>query len=516
LEQRSFFKSNSHLTLLTVVGILINFFTQTLVAYYFGANFTRDSYFLAQGIPNYLNVIFINSLIVIFLPHFIALNKEDVSDGLNFFINFTFFILFIVGIISCLTITFSTQVISVIYPTLNSTEVFIISKILMVLLLANLFQIGGNLLAGIYQNENQFLISSLQQILTGIFSIMLVFAFHKILAIESLAYGVLLGSIINFLILLFNLRKINIRLNLKTVKISLLNKEVVEVIKVAIPLLVANIIMRSNVIFEKVFAANLPEGSISHLGYATQIILILSTISSSGIATIIFPVLTNLWIENDIDRLLFFFYKSFRIILLITVSISTIFVAFGDIFIKLVFERGAFNHNDTIIVYLLILWLLGYFIAGSMGNLLGKIFYFSKNTKSFSIAGIIEIILYLVFAYFLSKEFGVFGLASSLTISSLCNIVIQIVVIKKIILPFEIKKLASEGIKILFSGLALLLCLVISNYLLTFLENPFIRSATCVLACLPIYLIFLVKVFKIEETIYLYHFVKLKLIKLLK
>ena len=59
-------KYTIQVTLISVLGIAVNFITQLLLAYYFGTTDARDSYFAAVTIPAYVAILFTGSLGMIF------------------------------------------------------------------------------------------------------------------------------------------------------------------------------------------------------------------------------------------------------------------------------------------------------------------------------------------------------------------------------------------------------------------------------------------------------------------
>ena len=64
-------KSTIQITLFSIVGIVISFVTQLLLAYYFGASENRDAYYAALAIPTFITALFTGSVGMMFMPFLI-------------------------------------------------------------------------------------------------------------------------------------------------------------------------------------------------------------------------------------------------------------------------------------------------------------------------------------------------------------------------------------------------------------------------------------------------------------
>ncbi|MHB9140632.1 MAG: murein biosynthesis integral membrane protein MurJ [Paludibacter sp.] len=420
-------KSTLLITFCSILGIVISFASQMIIAYYFGAKFERDAYFVASTIPIYLSAIFMGSIGVVFLPKIVNLKNINSSE-LTIFLSTLFWI------------------ISFIASGFNIEQTLFTSKILIIIIPTFIFSIINNLLSSLYQIENRFFYPALAPIITAIVSLIFVIIFSGRIGIFGLAFGFLIGSIISFIYLLPILKTYKIKF-----LIDLKDPELFFFFKTFIPLLLAGVLFRSTNIFERSIASNLEAGSISYLGYSSQILAILATLTSSGIGVSIYPTLSKLWTTNKKHEFNNFFTKIIRILLLFSIPISFVTIFWGDIFIKLVFERGAFNHNVTIAVSRALAWSMGAFIFQNLGNVVSKLFYISGKTTMISIIGSIELLLYVVFGYLFTKHFSFVGLAIALSLSSMINIILSVFFINRTLIKLEFKLLFREISKILVS-----------------------------------------------------------------
>ena len=70
-DQRGLLKSTLQITIFSILGILVSFVTQMIIAANFGATIERDAYFAAVVVPTYITTVLLGSLTVTFIPIFI-------------------------------------------------------------------------------------------------------------------------------------------------------------------------------------------------------------------------------------------------------------------------------------------------------------------------------------------------------------------------------------------------------------------------------------------------------------
>ncbi|SDB82804.1 murein biosynthesis integral membrane protein MurJ [Williamwhitmania taraxaci] len=439
------FKSTIQITIISVLSIVLNFISQLVIAYYYGTSFERDAYLAALVIPMYLNAVFVGSIGYVFLTRFQKIEREGNENSLNLFLTQVFLV---IGVLLLFVVLFgmffSTSIIRTSVPGFSEAQIHYTSKILIAVIPSTLFFILSSFFVSIYQINNYFLKPALIPLVIPTISTLFVFFFTSRFGIISLAYGYTVGSFLSFILLSNVLRKVNYRFTLRGGD----NRHLLMLFKTATPLFLFGFIFRFTPVFERMLASNLPNGSISYLGYGNQLLSIMATITSGGIAVSLFPLLSKYWIEDRKIEVGVLVVKATRIILLLTIPITFIVFFWGDIIVKLLLERGAFDHNSTNAVSLGLCLMMGAFIAQSLGNVVAKVFYFSANTWTISIIATIELVLYLFLGYYLSISYSYLGLAVALSISSIVNIIISILYINKYVVRLSLNKISIDLLRV--------------------------------------------------------------------
>jgi putative peptidoglycan lipid II flippase len=297
---------------------------------------------------------------------------------------------------------------------------------------------------------------------TSFITLIFVAALSKHVGISSIVYGTLTGSLAAFLFMFWNAFK-KLRYQWSS---TIFHPELRSVWLASIPLFAAGVLFRSTYIFERFFAARMPEGSLSYLGSGNQIIVILSTIVSSGIATTSFPLLANYWQQNDMKNFEKTFSRITKLIVFIVLPMIAIFIVSGIDIIRILFEYGAFTSKDTVALYYTLLALMGYFLFSSIGNIAARVLYTSNKTLASSLIATFELLAYLSGALFFGKRYGYIGLALSISVASGINILVSFAFIHRRIISLKLKEL--------FLHIVYIVALSTFTFLLVFLFNVYL------------------------------------------
>jgi len=497
--KKDLLKATINITILSFIGIVFGFISQLIIAYYFGVSIERDAYFAAIVVPTYITSIITGSIGFVFLPKVIELrnnNNQEYRKVVNIVLVNTAIVLLV---FIFLGIFFSENILRITAPGLNSETMEYTKNIYKILLLSSFFNVFTSLISSLYQINNKFIRPAIAPLLTTLFSIMFVLILNSKIGIMSLAVGFLVGSSISFLIVLPILFAKEFRFNFY---IDIFNVHFVSILKVSYPLILGGILFRSAPLLERMIASTLPSGSISILGYSSQFIATLGTITTSGIIVSFFPSMSDAW-TKDLKLFNKYINKGLRSVLLLTIPISFTFVLFGETIIKILLQRGEFTHEDTLAVSETFAIMTPAFIVLCLGGITSKIYYISKRTIELTIISTFELICYFSLSYFLSQKFGYTGIAISTSVVYSFFIIIYIFYAKRYILEeFNYKIIVLDALKITFISL---FSFVAGKLLFEFNRDYIIEYFNLILSLLfsiTLYLLILRKI-KNDEILYL-------------
>jgi putative peptidoglycan lipid II flippase len=400
-------KPTIKITILSFCGILLSFISQLLVAYYFGTSSGRDAYFSAIVLPTYFVAILTGSIGFVFLPKVIELKNIN-EDSARKFINTVLVATTLVMVVLIfLGLLFSESILKITAPGFNAEMIVYTQNLFRILLFSSMFFVLTNLISYLYQIKKKFVRTALAPLISIPIGIFFIIILNSHIGIMSLAIGTLLGSIISLLMVLPILFTKEFRFDFH---IDVFDSNFFSTIKLCVPLLLGGIVFRSAPVFERMIASELESGSISILGYSAQLISTLSTIATSGIVISFFPSMSEAWIK-DTNLFNQYFNKGILIILLLIIPIAFSFVLYGDVFIQILLERGAFTHQDTLALSETFALMTPALVMLCLGGITSKIYYISKRTLDLTIISSFELVSYLSLTYFLSRYYGYIGIA---------------------------------------------------------------------------------------------------------
>jgi len=330
----------------------------------------------------------------------------------------------------------ASQILTLAAPGFTPVETAKASLLLKILIFSLPTQALFSFIINLYHINKQFLRAAMAPVIGVIINIIAVTLLYSILGIASVAVGYVSGSFVSLLIVS--------PIALKSFKrhkyhLSFRNKEVILMLRASVPLIASGIIFRSTTLIERVIASNLPDGNISYLGYSNQLMMVMATLVSGGIATTFFPVMADAWVHQDRNLLSTYVSKAVITILMLLAPIVLLILTSGELIISIVFERGAFTHQDVLGVSNALKILMGALIFGSMGNIISKIFYLTGKTIALSVIAILELAIYIIVSLALISDFSYLGLSLGLSISSAANITISAWYLQKNFKVFKLR-----------------------------------------------------------------------------
>jgi putative peptidoglycan lipid II flippase len=184
-----------------------------------------------------------------------------------------------------------------------------------------------------------------------------------------------------------------------------------QVIRLLTPLVLSNLLVRSTPIVDRYVASGLPEGSISHLGYAYRIMLLMTVFLANGIATVLFPRMAVNMAGRDKVSLGQTISLGLRLLWLVVAPAMALCLVLSFPLIAVVFQRGAFSAADAQAVAVLLQVYAVALVATCLGNITGRAFYAMQETRILAVMGALEAGAYAIYTPLLGRSLGAQGVA---------------------------------------------------------------------------------------------------------
>jgi putative peptidoglycan lipid II flippase len=343
-------KGTGLVSLLTIISRILGFVRDHVMARFLGAGILTDVFFVAYRIPNLLrNLLAEGALNSAFLPAFAQEHSKSDLHAQEF-LKSMFSILLILGTsVSLLGILFSEEIISLIGAGFNTNPEAqkLCIQLTKVMFPYILFVSFIALLNSALLSYRVYGASALAQIFMNIVFIIAAFFsqwFTQENALFVLAYGVLVGGIVQIVIQLPMLHKAGLRIAFSK---KIVTKSTKVVFLLFIPAFIGAAVNQLITFMNTMLASSLPSGSISWLHYADRISQLPTGIFAVALSSVLFPSFSIDIANKNFDNFTRSFGNGLRYLSFVMIPASFGIFFMAEPLIKFFFESGRFLPNDT-------------------------------------------------------------------------------------------------------------------------------------------------------------------------
>lgn len=190
------------------------------------------------------------------------------------------------------------------------------------------------------------------------------------------------------------------------------------------PRLLAQAAMQANLLITTNLASRIGHQYIASLQYAYQIFLLPHGIFALSVATVLFPTLTRYRSAGDYHQLQRTVGQTLRVLVLITIPMTVLFGGFSRSIVQTLFQFGAFTATSTYLVSEALRWFAPGLLAYAIVELLTRLSYAFKDSRSPVIAALVAVGTNLVLSLTLIGVLGHRGLALSLALATTVEMVV--------------------------------------------------------------------------------------------
>lgn len=407
---KSIFTNSSGILVSRVLGFVRDLLTASIL----GANIYSDIFFIAFKLPNLFRSVFADGAFTqAFIPSY-AKAKHKIRFSSIIFLQLFGFLIILSLIVSMFShivakafaIGFTQETIDLAAP-LFAINFYYLPIIFTVTFMAALLQYKHHFATSAYSTALLNL---------GMIGALLISKdMDKYDITFYLSYGVIIGGLLQVALHLYSVKKANLCKIFHFKKHK--KKEENKFYKNFFSATLGSSTLHLSAFIDTCLASFLISGSISYLYYANRVFQLPLAIFAIATSIALFPMIAKAIKNKDENRALHLMKKS-SVILFGVLSLSMLIgIAFNELIVKLLFERGAFNSVDTANTALILtMYLIGLLPFG-----LAKIFslWLYANEQQFLSAKISmkSLAWNIIFSLILIKPYGAAGLAFASTLS---------------------------------------------------------------------------------------------------
>jgi putative peptidoglycan lipid II flippase len=413
----------------SLISRFLGIIRDRILAGNFGAGTTLDIYYAAFRIPDLIfNLVVLGALSAGFIPVFTSLIKHWKNDGDEgshnkeaWFLasNILNFLILGLAALSVIGIIFAPFLTKLITPGFSPEEQVKVASLTRIMFLSPVFLGLSGIFGGILQSFKRFLIYSFAPIFYNLGIIIGALYFVDIWGLAGLAWGVVLGAFLHFVVQMPAAYNLGFRY---LFKLSWGDKNTRKIGKMMIPRTMSLAISQVNLVVTTIIASSLPSGSLTAFNFANNLQSFPVGIFGISFAIAAFPALSEN--AHNKEKLTEHFSSTVRQILFFVIPATILIIALRAQIIRVVLGTGNFDWRATFMT----MDALGFFAISLFAQatipLVVRVFYARHDSKTPFYLGLISIAINIILSFYLGKSMGVAGLALAFSIANILNLIL--------------------------------------------------------------------------------------------
>jgi len=446
----------------TLLSRILGFVRDVVIAYFFGSGMSADAFFVAFRIPNLLRRLFAEgALSVAFIPVFTEYLKQKSREEALRMARAVFTPLGLsLLLITALGIIFAPGVVWVIAPGFtDDIEKFQLTVNLTRICFPYIFFIGlVAICMGVLNSMRHFAAPALAPVLLNISMIgcVLVWVRWWENPIYALALGVFVGGVAQLALQVpyMKTRGFSFR-----PYFNFSHPALRKIILLMGPAALGSAVYQLNILVSTLLASLLPQGSVSYLYYADRLVQFPLGVFALALGTAALPSMSRHTAIGDMEGLVETFSHALRLVIFITLPAMVGLMILGHPIVEILFQRGAFGEFSTRMTTMALLYYSMGLWAFSSIRILVSAFYAMQDTKTPVQMASISFGANIIFCLILMVPLKHGGLALATSLSSILNLILLVIVLKKKLGRLDGRRILHSVIKIGCASLVMVLTL---------------------------------------------------------
>lgn len=446
---KTFFRSAVLLFALSIIGKMLGFVKESMMAAYFGTSAAADAFYIASMIPILIFSMVTASLNTNLIPVTMEWRERHGQAGTNRSLNN------LIGALSVVTVLLvvagalgAPWLVTLIGPGLTGETRDLAISLTQLLFVSLPFTGIATVLTSVYQAEKKFSLPSLVLMTQSLFIVLAIWLFAGRFDIYAVAGATVLSAVVQLAILAWYTKRTEYRIGWGG---DWRDPFLKKMWWLSLPVIISTGPLQIGMAVDRMFASQLPNGSIAAMNYANTLNQLPIAIFIASFITIIYPSLAEFAAKGQMDEYKNSFKQGVSIILFFFLPISVVFIAYGEEIISLLYQRGEFDQESARKTYEALFYFTLGLVPMALRELFNKAFYCLQNTKTPMMIGIAAIGSNILFNFLLVGPLGLGGLALSIALASLVQVVLLFLYLRRAVagvsLPYRpiLKILLASG-----------------------------------------------------------------------
>lgn len=425
-----------------------------LLAGHFGAGPELDAYYAAFRLPDFFyQLIILGALSAGFIPIFTEyLEKRGQSEAWKLAERVFTTIALVFGVVCLGLFILAHKLVPYMVPGFSGDQLHTTIALSRILLISTFIMGLSAVMGGILQATRRFLAFSLAPVLYNAGIIIGVLGFAPSFGVSGVAYGVVLGAGLHFLVQAL----VAMPLGLKRFgRPSFKDPGVRQILRLMLPRIGGLAASQVNMTILLVLASTLSAGSIAVFNFANNLQYVPIGLIGISFAVAAFPSFSKLAAAGDIKGLKDSFLTTTHKILFLIVPATALMLLLRAQIVRLVLGAGVFDWDATIRTADVLAIFVFALMAHAMIPLLARAFYALKDTRTPLLVSLFSMLDVVFLALLLKGPYGLLGLAAAFALDGFAQFILLWFLLRRRFGHLEGKYLSKSLGKIILASIAL-------------------------------------------------------------
>jgi len=486
------------ITAATAASKLLGFVREMVIAYVFGAGAVTDAYAVAARFVTTAGLLVSVYLAVVFVPTYVRIRQNQGEESALRFSNNAVSVSFTINVLLMILLQIGAPLV-LRFTGFGAEQASLALVGVRIALLQLPFLTFVHFFGGYLTARKSFLGPNLIGIPLNIATIALCLVLGTQSGVVGLTIACSLGIVAQILVYLIWLPKEKYRYSFLP---RFNTPEMRAGVKILIPALLGSALIELNLWVDTFIATFLGEGNVAAIVFASRLISFVSGLIVFPAAGMAFAYMSEYAARNEISKMLGTLWRTIRMILFVVLPIIIISIPSGFDIVRLVYQRGQFTLEATILTGSALIWYLPGLLGLALHTFLLRFFYVLQDTKTPMFCGIFSISVNIVLSIILSRYMGIAGIALATSVGSGLSSVLLLIALRLKLGPMGFGETARDSLKLLVCVAPCALAVLGVRFLLQG-QNSLIRFAASVCVGGIIYIIsaFLLKGMALRDLI---------------
>lgn len=420
--------STIYIIIFSLIGKILGFLRESLIAAQFGATMELDVFQLSQTAIAMVSSVITASIATTFIPVLQKVENVKGENSKKIFTNNMISIVSILSIFLMVTVYFSAPQITMLFTFNHTYNGFDLMQTLLILSIPTiLFSALAGIFTGYLQYNGKFAIVGAIAIPANILNILYLIYSSNNSSIRGLTVISTVSVLIQFIFLLPSAFRSGYRI---IPVCDFRDKYVKQAVILSAPVFISSSVDNINQIVNRAIALKMGEGSVVILNCANKMNTMIIGIFIMAITAVIFPVMSRSFGSNDIRKGKRVMNASINLVLLLTIPATIGLFILAKPIIDIAFLHGKFTEQNAMLTTSTLRFYSISLISLSIIAVLNRVYYSLSDTKTPFIVGVINVILNISINILFAHRYGTKGLAAALSFSTTIAAIILFIVLR--------------------------------------------------------------------------------------